>query len=49
MATQPKDAERADFRYEPSHPPTIPPGMTVAVYRRHRPRGGRPRRRRRAR
>jgi hypothetical protein len=49
MATQPMDDDRAEFRYEPSYPPTIPPGMTLAAYRRRRPRGRRPRRRRRTR
>jgi hypothetical protein len=38
MATQPMDADRPEFRYEPGYPPTIPPGMTVAAYRRRRPR-----------
>ena len=40
MAARRERADRACFRYEPSYPPTIPPGMTVAAYRRRAP-GGR--------
>jgi hypothetical protein len=48
MAAAHERAGRADFRYEPGYPPTIPPGMTVAAYRRRRSQGARrPRRRRR--
>jgi hypothetical protein len=31
MAIQLTDADRAQFRYEPSYRPTIPPCMTVAA------------------
>jgi hypothetical protein len=50
MASRQEPAVRADFLYEPAHPPTITPGMTVAQYRRQRAkrarcgRRGRPRR-----
>ena len=43
MGAPPRDADRAHFRYEPSHPPSIPPGMTVAAYRRARSIHGRSR------
>ena len=50
MAATRERAGPADFRYEPSYPPTIPPGMSVAAYRRRRAqrprRPHRPRRRR---
>jgi hypothetical protein len=38
MATARERAGPADFRYEPSCPPTIPSSMTVAAYRRRRTR-----------
>jgi hypothetical protein len=49
MATARERAGPADFRYEPRHPPTIPPGMTVAAYRRRRTQRARQPRRRRGR
>ena len=46
MAAARERAGPADFRYEPGYPPTIPPGMSVADYRRRRARRARrPRRR----
>jgi hypothetical protein len=50
MAAARERADPADFRYERGYPPTIPPGMSVAAYRRRRTeRARRPRRRRRRR
>lgn len=36
--------EAQSFMYEPTCPPTIPPGMTVQEYRRTRARASQPRR-----
>jgi hypothetical protein len=50
MATARERAGPPDFRYEPSYPPTIPPGVTVASYgRRRAQRAGRQQRRSRRR
>jgi hypothetical protein len=47
MAAQ-RGERPGQFMYEPSYPPTIPPGQTIGAYRRGRPRRWRGGRRRQA-